>query len=165
MQLPESMRISNKDAREAFLSGYKHQMDGDLHEAIRYYRISLDYQPTAEAYTFLGWAYSQQDRLDEAIDQCMKAIEADPDFGNPYNDIGAYLLQKGKGKMAVEWFKKALDAPRYESYCFPHFNLGRVYRMRGHFREARDHFRKALEEQPEFEDAEDALQQVMSRWN
>lgn len=165
MQLPESMKIPDDNAREAFLNGYRHHMDGDLREAERYYQISLDYQPTAEAHTFLGWAYSQQDQIDEAIRECMEAIDVDPDFGNPYNDIGAYLLQKGKMEMAIEWFQKALKAPRYESYCFPHFNLGRVYRMRGHLEQARDHFRRALEEHPDFEEAEEALQEVMSRWN
>jgi Tfp pilus assembly protein PilF len=30
----------------------------------------------------------------------------------------------------VRWFKRALLAPRYESYAFPHFNLG-VFMKRG----------------------------------
>lgn len=165
MELPESMSIPDEDAREAFMHGYRHQMDGDLGEAERYYRKSLELTPTAEAHTFLGWAYSQQNRLDEAIEQCMKAIEVDPDFGNPYNDIGAYLLQKGNMKQAMEWFQNALKAPRYGSYCFPHFNLGRVHRMRGHFTEATYHFRKALDEEPDFEQAEEALREVRSRLN
>ena len=35
-------------------------------------------------------------KLDEAIEECYKAIDRDPDFGNPYNDIGAYLIEKGQ---------------------------------------------------------------------
>ncbi|NIO09761.1 MAG: tetratricopeptide repeat protein, partial [Deltaproteobacteria bacterium] len=45
--------------------------------------------PTAEAYTFLGWTYSFMGQLNEAIEECQRAITLDPDFGNPYNDIGA----------------------------------------------------------------------------
>jgi tetratricopeptide (TPR) repeat protein len=32
---------------------------------------------------------------DDAIAECKKAVELDPDLGNPYNDIGAYLIEKG----------------------------------------------------------------------
>src|SRR2546430_7197875 len=52
------------------------------------YQQSIDVHPTAEAHTFLGWTLSFQGRLEEATRECLKAIEVDPDFGNPYNDIG-----------------------------------------------------------------------------
>jgi hypothetical protein len=35
--------------------------------------------------------------LDEATDECRRAIEIDPEFGgNPSNDIGFYLTQQGQ---------------------------------------------------------------------
>jgi Tfp pilus assembly protein PilF len=34
--------------------------------------------------------------LDEATDECRRAIEIDPQFGNPSNDIGVYLTQQGQ---------------------------------------------------------------------
>jgi len=63
-------------------------MQGELDPAIELYRRSIEVCPTAEAHTFLGWTYSFQGRLDEARAECLKAIEVDPHFGNPYNDIG-----------------------------------------------------------------------------
>ena len=51
----------------------------------------------------------------------------DPDFGNPYNDIGAYLIQMGRLDEAIPWLEKATRAPRYEAPHFPRFNLGRAY--------------------------------------
>jgi hypothetical protein len=36
---------------------------------------------------------------DDAITECHHAIEVDPDFGNPYNDIGAYLIEQGIGTL------------------------------------------------------------------
>ena len=59
--------------------------------------------PTAEAHTFLGWSLSFQGRLEEATAECLRAIEIDPDFGNPYNDIGVYLMQQGKLDDAIPW--------------------------------------------------------------
>lgn len=165
MDLPESIEIDDGRARDEFLRGYELQMDGELDEAIEAYRASLEYQETAEAHTFLGWALSHQDRLDEAIRECHRAIEIDPDFGNPYNDIGVYRLKKGDMDGAKPWFKKALNAPRYDSYCFPHFNLGRIHLYRGHFGEAARHFKEALKERSDFSKAKNALLKIKHRMN
>ena len=92
---------------------------------------SIELFPTAEAYTFRGWAYSHLDRVDEAIEECKRAIEVDPTFGNPYNDIGAYLIQQGKLDEAIPWLEQATRAERYEARAFPWANLGRIYAARG----------------------------------
>src|SRR5262249_48983354 len=123
-------------ARDRFKDAYDAQMQGELLEAIRLYKESIDAYPTSEAHTFLGWTYSFQGLTDEAIEQCHLAIEVDPDFGNPYNDIGAYLIEKGDLTGAIDWLKRAMSAVRYESYYYPHFNLGRVYEARGQLLEA-----------------------------
>src|SRR3990172_6748530 len=72
------------------------QMSGDMDESIRLYRESIAVCPTADAHTYLGWAYSFQGRIDDAIAECEIAIKLDPEFGNPYNDIGVYLMQQEK---------------------------------------------------------------------
>jgi len=104
--------------------------------AILLYKRSISIFPTAEAHTFLGWAYSYLDRLDEAIDECRRAIALDPDFGNPYNDIGSYLMKQGKLDEAVVWLEKAKQASRYEPRHYPYLNLARLYAAQGRFEEA-----------------------------
>src|SRR5512145_475356 len=98
-------------ATELWREAYGRQMQGDLEAAIDLYRRSLAVRPTAEAHTFLGWTLSFQGRLDEARQECLKAIEVDPDFGNPYNDIGVYLMQQDKLDEAIPWLEKAKRAP------------------------------------------------------
>ena len=71
---------------------YRKHMRGKLLDAIWLYKQSIELFPTAEAHTFLGWAYSFQNRYEEAIEECERAILTDPEFGNPYNDIGSYLI-------------------------------------------------------------------------
>src|SRR5437870_13476497 len=71
---------------------YRRQMSGDLDGAVEYYQRSLAIHPTAEAHTFLGWTYSLQGNLDAAIAEGKEAIAVDPEFGNPYNDSGSYLI-------------------------------------------------------------------------
>src|SRR5690242_17087138 len=79
------------DAQHHFQQGYEAHMQGRLEEAAAHYQRSIALHPTAEAHTFLGWVYSHQGRPEDAIAQCKIAISVDPEFGNPYNDIGAYL--------------------------------------------------------------------------
>jgi tetratricopeptide (TPR) repeat protein len=152
-------------AVEFFRRAYEEQMDENYTEAAELYRRSIETYPTAEAHTFLGWVYSFEGRYDEAIDECLKAIAVDSTFGNPYNDIGSYLLARGDLWTCVRWFRRALAASRYESYAFPHFNLGRVYEERKRPLDAARHYGIALEQQPGFTQAARALRRVQSRLN
>ena len=153
------------EAVELFRRAYEAQQESDYAEAIELYRRSIETYPTAEAHTFLGWVYSFQERYDEAIDACLAAIRVDPTFGNPYNDIGSYLIAKGDLYNCVRWFKRALEAPRYESYAFPHFNLGRVYEQRGQPLLAARHYGLALKQAPDFAQATKALRRLQTRLN
>jgi Tfp pilus assembly protein PilF len=134
-----------------------HQMRRDLPEAIRLYRESLATYPTAEAHTFLGWALSWQGDVDGAIEECKLAIAVDPEFGNPYNDIGAYLIEQGKLEEAIPWLERAQRAGRYEPRHFPHLNLGRIYAKTGKVSRAIDEFERALELHPGDPMAREAL--------
>jgi Tfp pilus assembly protein PilF len=152
-------------ASRFFDEAYRKQMKGELEEALELYGKSIESFPTAEAYTFRGWTYSHMGRLEEAIAECHKAIEVDPDFGNPYNDIGAYLLQQGKVDDAIPWLRRALDAPRYESYCFPHMNLGRAYEAKRQWASAQDEYRKALSQRADYLPAKQGLGRIRALLN
>jgi len=152
-------------AVELFHEAYQLQMAGDLEQAIDLYKQSIEIYPTAEAHTFLGWTYSFQGRLDEAIDECKRAIDTDPDFGNPYNDIGAYLIEKEMFDEAIPWLEKAIVAKRYESYHFPHYNLGRVYMVKGMMKKALSEFEKSLAIAPDYALAQEAAEQVKRQIN
>jgi tetratricopeptide (TPR) repeat protein len=82
-------------AWEVLQDAYQAQMEGDYDRAVELYHSSLELHPTAEAHTFLGWTYHFQGKLEDAIAECQRAIKIDPDFGNPYNDIGAYMIEQG----------------------------------------------------------------------
>lgn len=157
--------IAKYEAKKLFHEAYQAQLEQKYDKAIELYQLSIKTYATAEAHTFLGWVYSFQDRYDEAIEECLEAIRVDEAFGNPYNDIGSYLLAKGDAYGCIRWFKRALLAPRYESYVFPHFNLGRVYELRRKYLEAARHYGLALEEQPEFMQAVIGLRRVQARLN
>jgi len=140
-------------------------MKGQFEAAILNYKKSLEIFPTAEAYTFLGWTYSFLGDLNKAIEECKNAIAVDPDFGNPYNDIGSYLTQLGKGEEAIPWLEQALVAKRYEPRHFPHVNLGRIYWTKGDLLQAIREFGKAVEIEPRHLFARRALALLSSQLN
>lgn len=147
-------------ARMFYQQAYARQVQGALDEAIGLYHQSLQMLPTPEAHTFLGWAYSFQGRYEDAIAECEKAIDLDPEFGNPYNDIGAYLIELGRGDEAIPHLQRALAASRYDCYHYAHFNLGRIYEEMGDLTRARECYQNALDLAPGYHLAFRALRHV-----
>ena len=154
-----------KRAAQLFQQAYEAQMKGDLGAAEDLYKRSIEAWPTAEAHTFLGWTYSFQGALDEAIAECKKAIAVDPSFGNPSNDIGAYLLEMGKVDEAIPWLERATRAQRYEAPHYPRFNLGRAFLIKEMFSRALEEFERAAEISPAFEPALRAAEALKRRIN
>ncbi len=152
-------------AEELWRKAYAQQLNGDLAEAIELYRASIEVFPTAEAHTFLGWSLSFLGRYDDAIAECYSAIEIDPEFGNPYNDVGVYLMEQGHYHDAVKCLLQATTAPRYESPHFPWMNLGRAYEKIGPWNEALRCYRRAIEIEPQYELAKQALKTLIARLN
>jgi tetratricopeptide (TPR) repeat protein len=150
---------------ELWQEAYRLQMAGDLERAIAIYRESIQVCPTAEAHTFLGWTLSFQGRLEEATQECLRAIEIDPAFGNPYNDIGVYLMQQDRLDEAIPWLQRAKRAPRYEPRHFPFMNLGRVYLKQRRWWEALQEFEGAVRLAPKDPAAAKALHSLRARLN
>ena len=151
---------SKQAARRAFQAAYILQSAGELERSADAYERSIRLEPTAEAHTFHGWALSFLGRYDDAIEECKRAIEVDPSFGNPYNDIGAYLIEVGRLDEAIPWLERAIAAPRYCCYFYAHTNLARVYLQKGLREKARKALRQALEVNPEYEPAQELLRRI-----
>jgi tetratricopeptide (TPR) repeat protein len=158
-----SREEKKQEAMELVGKAYQHHMKGEVDRAIELYDKSIATCPTAEAYTFRGWARSYQQDFESAIADCHRAIDVDPEFGNPYNDIGAYYIELEQMDDAIPWLKMALKAKRYESYCFPHFNLGRIYEAWEKLNLALEHYRAALNENPSYTTAAKAVERVKAR--
>jgi Tfp pilus assembly protein PilF len=150
-------------ALELVQQAMNRQMAGEIEDSIRLYRKSIALHPTADAHTYLGWAYSFQGRIDEAIAQCEIAIQLDPQFGNPYNDIGVYLMKQQKFDEAIPWLERAKQAQRYEPRHFPYINLGRVYMTKGMLQKAIEEFRGAVKLNPTDEELAQLLEDLETK--
>ena len=146
---PEGAAAGPLDKAVAFWrQGYALHLMGAYDDAIDLYQRSIEIQPTAEAHTFLGWSFSHIGRTEAAIAECKKAIPLDPDFGNPYNDIGVYLIDLGRLDEAIPWLEKAMRAKRYCCYQFPHYNFGRILLAKKRLEDAERAFERALDYAP-----------------
>ena len=152
-----------QEAMDLVGRAYQFHMKGEVDKAVALYSQSIELCPTAEALTFRGWAKSFHHDFEGAIADCHAAIDLDPEYGNPYNDIGAYYLELDQPEDAVPWLRMALKAKRYESFCFPHFNLGRIFEADGRLEEALGHYRSALEANPDYALAAKAVDRVRTR--
>ncbi|MGH9468924.1 MAG: tetratricopeptide repeat protein [Terriglobia bacterium] len=154
---------NHQAAWELMKQAHQYHLGGETETAVELYKRSLDLHPTAEAYTFLGSTYHLQGKLDEAIEECKKAIQVDPEFGKPFNDIGAYLIERGDYDEAVRWLERALQSRRYDSFHFPHYNLGRAYVAKEMYKRAQHHFRTALVLDPDYAPAHQALDELQRK--
>ena len=156
-QVQEGTKEESPSVDQLYNTGYLMSLLGHHEQAIRLFQESLEIQPTAEAYTYLGWTYSHMGDNQRAIDEAEKAILVDPDFGNPYNDIGVYLMKLEKEDEAIPYLKKAMNAKRYCCYQFPHYNLGMIYLQKQMVDKAREEFKKSLAIDPDYFPASEAL--------
>ena len=128
--------------------GLEQMQSGMIELAMETFEESIRSCPTADGYTYRAWARSAQGRFNEAIGDCRRAIRLDPDFGNPYNDMGVYLMQLGRLEEAAVWLEQAKSAKRYQSRHFPYLNLGHIYMVRGEQNQAFMEYMKVLEMDP-----------------
>jgi Tfp pilus assembly protein PilF len=136
-------------AKELWEEGVTELISGRIHSSIDCFNQSILHYPTAEGHTYRGWALSFLGMLDQAVQDCKRAIEIDPDFGNPYNDIGVYLMQIGLLDDAIPWFEKAKGAARYIPRHFPFLNLGHIYMAKEDQNKALEEYVQALDLDPE----------------
>ena len=162
---PYNPSDKTEQAQQLLAQAYDLQMTGKVDEAIPLYLKSLELCPTAEGHSYLGWAYSLKGRYGDAIRECEKAVRLDPDYGNPYNDIGAYMIEMGRWDEALPWIEKATMAERYDGRFYAWYNLGRVWEHQGNWMKALDAYRHALDQNPQYTLAEKAILRMESMLN
>lgn len=145
------MSDKRQEANYYMSLAFKALSNGLVEYAVDFYERSLKAQPTPQAHTYLGWAYSMMGNLEQAITHCESAIQLDPAFIHPYNDISVYLIEKGDYDGAVPYLEKAIALGDNNTKHYTHFNLGKVFAEQGLLLKAAEEFRQALTCDPHFE--------------
>lgn len=121
---------------------------------------ALNFQETAEAYNLLGWTYSLEGQFEKAKKFCLKAIQTDPAYGAPYNDLGSYLLAEGEVNESLKWFELAKNSRNYQNREYPYINSGRAYMNKREFKKALKEFSMALTLAPFNEELHETVQRL-----
>jgi tetratricopeptide (TPR) repeat protein/mono/diheme cytochrome c family protein len=110
-----------------------------------------DAPDVAEYRVFLGGAYVEVGRFEDAIPHLEAAIRLDEGSANAHSDLGSALLAQGRlADALVQLRRAAVLAPRDEGI---QFNLGNALGRASRFDEAAAAYERALAINPDFPDA------------
>lgn len=101
----------------------------------------------------LGGIYIKENKLDEAEEEFLKAIELYPKDKRNYTNLGVVYIRRNNPQKAIEWMKKAVEID--ENYIRGYYNLGTILLKNGYYKQSVDIFNKALEIDPENDDCSD----------
>ncbi|MEN9224473.1 MAG: tetratricopeptide repeat protein [Thermostichus sp. HHBFW_bins_43] len=144
-------------------------------EAVRNYRRALELNPHLhEAVAAIGLAYLGHKQRDasgrkfvrprqvlEAMQQFEQALKQAPNLPEAHFGMGEILRIKGDLNSAEVSYQQAIRGNG--SYGLAHYRLGSVFARRGKLEQAIEQFRLALEIYPNFPEAKDSLQRLLSR--
>lgn len=102
-------------------------------------------------YNIKGYALTQLGRNAEAIKAYRWAMKLDPQFIEPFGNLGALYVQMGRFEEAEEVLRKALS--RKEAWPEAHHNLGVALAAQGRGEEAMPHYDRALALRPDYGNA------------
>jgi tetratricopeptide (TPR) repeat protein len=75
------------------------------------------------------------------------------------------MIEQGNFDQAIPWLQQAIDAKRYEPRHFPHYNLGRAYLGKEMYSQAMRCFQEAIEIEPRYALARQALDSLRRMLN
>ena len=101
---------------------------------------------TAEWHAQQAYELNEQGRHDEAIEECNKAIELDPNLALAYNNRGAAYLYKGQYDLVIADCNKAIELD--PNLALAYNNRGGAYIEKGEYELGITDCNKAIELDP-----------------
>jgi eukaryotic-like serine/threonine-protein kinase len=112
-------------------------------DAVAYYEAALHIRPqTSDVYNNVGVALMYARRWGEAIENFEKSVELDPTNTAAYGNVGIIWSFQGQHDKAIERLKDA--AGREPQFAGFHDSLARSLEATHKFKEASEHYRRAL---------------------
>lgn len=103
------------------------------------------------AYNNMGFAFSSQNRMDDAIKYYAVALKLKPDYADARFNLGVALFTKGKYGEAADQFTRALRMNPYNTKSLN--NLGAALTKLGRVDEALQHYKAAIRINPQYVEA------------
>jgi len=148
-------------ADEPAHSMYGHLLaeSGDLNAALAEFQEAARLNPeSAPALYNIGTSWNTLGRSDLAFQYLEQAVEKDPDFAIAWNTLGGLSMQAYTFQEALIYFERAIEADSH--YAQPWFNKGQALEMLEKFEEARAAYLTAIQLNPDYKLAKDALERL-----
>jgi tetratricopeptide (TPR) repeat protein len=142
---------------------YGHYLEklGDYRGALTQFEAVLEANPESALTLYnVGTCWNKLGRPDLAFKNLLTAVEKDSGFAVALNTLGALSLQVRSFQEALIFLERAIAADPH--YSRPWFNKGQVYKAMEKFENAREAYLAALEIDPNYELAKEALEQLES---
>jgi len=148
-RFPEEPRVLSELAKTLAEDG---QLEAAIHTAQRALRsnTSLDSQDAnlqASLHYQLGSLLSQAGHLDQAIHNLVEAIHSNPDFIDPYLELGRVHQQRRQHSLALNTFNQAIAAAPNDAR--PYYHAGVALKENKDYLEAEKMLRRACELAPD----------------
>lgn len=133
---------------------------GQFEQAIEHFKIVIGAEPLfASAHYGLGVAYQNLGDTTTAAICYQKAIMLKPDFFASWVNLGLICYQIGSSEVAVHCYNEAIGLSPGNAELY--FQLGLAYMALTRFADAGRAFTKALEFEPWYKEAKDALEEAL----
>jgi len=120
---------------------------GQFPAAASEFQITTELNPTfAQAWCNLSRALAAQNRMDDAVAACQKALQIRPRFVAAHNSLSLFLQKMGRHDEAMLHCRLAVEID--PDSVNSQFNLGMALALEGKFEEAATHYQKALAVDP-----------------
>ncbi|UCD57673.1 MAG: tetratricopeptide repeat protein, partial [Candidatus Hydrogenedentota bacterium] len=150
---------SDIEAQNRFSLGLVFLVMGQHERAVKQLKSGLELVPSsAEAHYNLGLAYDREGQKESAMQYYKKAIELDACHAPAHLNLGKIYDERGLKEEAEREYRLSIkcggDKP------IPLYNLGALYYERGDREAAHAYWRRALEADPSFTPAREALKRL-----
>jgi tetratricopeptide (TPR) repeat protein len=151
--VPRTTRTEKQQNRIEALSLFSlarmHEQNEENAEALRLYQRALRYDPESLPILreIIPLAFSL-DRAAEGVRYALKAVELDPSDPLLLRRLGVLLTERGEFAGALKLYEKALGLAgdkKSASYVMLRMEMGRLYFVTEHYREAADSFAEVMD--------------------
>lgn len=140
----DSYRLTFNEARMNFLAGR-------FARAVEILDTVPESQRQGDYHNLLGLCSQKLHRFDEALSEFSQAIKIDPQNQVFYLNLGGFLLEVGSNDAALQVFSRARELFPHSPKCL--LALGKAYRAKVNYKEAKQQVQHAIELDSENEDA------------
>jgi tetratricopeptide (TPR) repeat protein len=144
--LRRAIELKPDYAEAHYILGAALAEQGELDDAVVYYRRALALAPNAHGHTNLGTTLEKQNKLDDAAAQFRRALELEPQHATAHYNLGNNLRVKGRYEEAIAHYKQSIAGR--PDYADAWNNMGIALAEHGNLDAARDAHQKAVELDP-----------------